>query len=279
MKKPLNFKTLGFILPIVMLSVASIGNAHADRLADIKARGSLTCATLTTSEPLGFSDPVTRKTVGFDVDMCEAIAKRLGVKVELKGVSVEARVPELTLGRVDLVSAALGYTKERAGQIDYTSAHYQTPIKLVVKSNAGLDKITDLADKKISANKGSTPELYARRVLPNATVLTFQDVPAAFLALAQNKVQGLALAQPSAVRFVNETSGEYKFASGELAWEATALGIKKDEPALLAAVNGALESMEKAGEIDALWSKWFGPTTKFKINREKKLTPISAFQS
>lgn len=279
MNKVFSFKALTVALPAAALTLLAAGNAHADRLADIKARGTLSCATLTTSEPLGFSDPATRKTVGFDVDMCEAVAKQLGVKAELRGISVEARVPELTLGRVDVVSAALGYTKERATQIDFTSLHYQTPIKLVVKSSGGFNKVTDLADKKISANKGSTPELYARRVLPNATVLTFQDVPAAYLALAQNKVQALALAQPSAIRFVNDPSGDYKFAAGELAWEGTGLGIKKDEPALLAAVNAALEKLEKDGEIDALWVKWFGPTTKYNITREKKLTPVAAFQS
>lgn len=253
-------------------------SAYADRLADIKARGTLVCATLTSSEPLGFPDPATRQVVGFDVDMCAAVAKELGVKLEHKGVSVEARIPELTLGRVDLVVAALGYTKERAQQIDFTAAHYQTPIKLIVHSNGGFSKIEDLADKRISANKGSTPELYARRTLPKATILTFQDTPAAFLALAQNKVQALALSQPSGIRFVNESEGKYKFLDGALAWEPTAMGVKKDEPALLAAVNDALEKLEKSGQTDALWNKWFGPNTKFNIPREKKLTPISAFQ-
>jgi len=252
--------------------------AHADRLADIKARGTLICATLTSSEPLGFPDPATRQVVGFDVDMCAAVAKELGVKLEHKGVSVEARIPELTLGRVDLVVAALGYTKERAQQIDFTAAHYQTPIKLIVHSNGGFSKIEDLADKRISANKGSTPELYARRTLPKATILTFQDTPAAFLALAQNKVQALALSQPSGIRFVNESEGKYKFLDGALAWEPTAMGVRKDEPALLAAVNDALEKLEKSGQTDALWNKGFGPSTKFNIPREKKLTPISAFQ-
>ncbi|EJL91030.1 periplasmic component of amino acid ABC-type transporter/signal transduction system [Herbaspirillum sp. CF444] len=277
--------TLGFNmkkhlgLAAAILSCAVCSSAYADRLADIKARGVLICATLTSSEPLGFSDPETRQVVGFDVDMCGAVAKELGVKLEHKGVSVEARIPELTLGRVDLVSAALGYTKERAQQIDFTSAHYQTPIKLIAHSDGGFTKTDDLAEKRISANKGSTPELYARRAFPKATILTFQDTPAAFLALAQNKVQGLALAQPSGVRFVNESGGKYKFLDGSLAWEPTALGVKKDEPALLKAVNDALDRMEKAGQIDALWTKWFGPKTKFNIVREKKLTPISAFQS
>ncbi len=255
------------------------GAAQADRLADIKARGSLICATLTANEPLGFPDPATRQIVGFDVDMCNALAKQMGLKLEHKGISVEARVPELSLGRVDVVSAAFGYTKERAEQVEFTASHYQTPIKLVVPVASGLNKISDLADKKISAIKGSTLELFSRRALPTATVLTFQDGPAAFLALSQDKVQAMAQTQTGGIRYVNETGGKYKFAEGSLAWEPTALGVRKDEPALLAAVNDALEKMEKAGTIDELWVKWYGPKTKYNIVREKKLTPIATFKS
>jgi polar amino acid transport system substrate-binding protein len=59
-----------------------------------------------------------------------------------------------------------------------------------------------------------------------------------------------------------------------LTWEATGLGVRKGEPAFLAEVNRILESMEKSGEIDSLWDKWYGPTTRFNVKREKKLTPI-----
>jgi polar amino acid transport system substrate-binding protein len=268
-----------FKLAAAVCAFAMAGAAQADRLSEIKARGSLICATLSANEPLGFPDPQTRKIVGFDVDMCEALSKQMGLKFEHKPISVEARVPELTLGRVDVVSAAFGYTKERAEQVEFTASHYQTPIKLIVPVDGGLAKVDDLADKKISAIKGSTLELFARRVLPNATVLTFQDGPTAFLALSQGKVQAMAQTQTGGIRYVNETDGKFKFADGSLAWEPTALGVKKGEPELLAAVNDALEKLEKAGTIDALWAKWYGPSTKYNIVREKKLTPISAFKS
>lgn len=252
--------------------------AHADRLSDAKARGTLLCATLTANEPLGFPHPQTRQIVGFDVDMCEALSAQMGLKLEHKGLSVEARVPELSLGRVDVVSAAFGYTKERAEQVDFTSSHYQVPIKLIVPVDSGFNSINDLQDKRISAIKGSTLELFSRRALPNATVLTYQDGPAAFLALSQGKVQAMAQTMTGGVRYVNETDGKFKFADGALAWEPTALGVKKGEPTLLAAVNDALSKMEAAGTIDAIWTKWYGPQTKYKIVREKKLTPIETFQ-
>lgn len=275
----MNRNLLGYVragLACMAASLALAGVAHADRLKDIQARGSLICATLSGSEPLAFQDPATRQYVGFDVDTCAAVAKRLGVKMEHKPVTVEARIPELGLGRVDLVAAALGYTKERAEQIAFTSAHYQIPLKIIVSSSSGIDKFSDLAGKKISANKGSTPEMNARRVIPTAEVVTFQDSPTAFLALAQGKAQGFAVAQASGMRYVNESGGKFKFLDESLAYEATGLGVKKGEPELLAAVNKALQDMEASGELDALWVKWYGPTTKFNMPREKKLTPISA---
>ena len=278
MKAISRFTTVRFAAALG-LSLGLLQAAHADRLSDIKARGTLICATLAANEPLGFPDPQTRRIVGFDVDMCDALAKQMGVKLEHKGISVEARVPELALGRVDVVSAAFGYTKERAEQVDFSASHYQTAIKLIVPVDSGLEKVEDLADKRVSAIKGSTLELFTRRVLPNATVLTFQDAPSAFLALSQNKVHAMAQTQTGGIRYVNETDGKFKFASGSLAWEPTALGVKKGEPALLAAVNGALQKLEQAGTIDALWIKWYGPTTKYRIEREKKLTPIADFKS
>jgi polar amino acid transport system substrate-binding protein len=262
------------VLPALALLALGMQSAHADRLADIKARGSLSCATLTTTEPLGFQDPATRQIVGFDVDVCAGIAKHMGVKLELQPVSVEARIAQLALGRVDLVNAALGYTKERAEQIAFTSAHYQVPIKIIVKNNSNIKTFADLSGKRVSANKGSTPEQNARRVIPTAEVITYQDGPTAFLALQQNKVSGYAVTQFAGLRFVKDAPDEVHFMDDSLAWEMEAIGVKKDEPALLAAANKALEEMEAAGELDALWTKWYGPATKYNVVREKKLTPI-----
>lgn len=251
--------------------------AQADQLTDIKARGSLICGTLTVNEPLGFQDPQTRQIVGFDVDMCAAVATRLGVKMEHKGLSIEARIPELSLGRVDVVSAALGYTKERAQQVAFTAAHYQVPIRVLVKKDSGINSFKDLEGKRVSAVKSATTEIFARRGLPKTEILTYQGGPAAYLALMQDKVDGFSTSHTAGLAFLADSKGTTKFIDDSLAWEPTALGIKKDEPALLAAVNKALADMERDGEIDAIWNRWYGPNTRFAFKREKKLTPIETF--
>jgi len=272
----IKYKTMARVV-LLLSSLFVLAQAGADQLADMKSRGTLVCGTLTTTEPLGFQDPQTRPIVGFDVDMCNGIAKRLGLKMEHKGLSIEARIPELSLGRVDVVSAALGYTKERAEQVDFTAAHYQVPIRILVKKSANITSFAQLEGKRVSAVKSATTEIFARRGLPKTEIITYQDGPAAFLALMQGKVDGFSTSHTAGLRYLAETQGQGMYIEDSLAWEPTALGVKKNEPALLAAVNGALESMEKDGEIDTLWDKWYGPTTRFAFKREKKLTPIQTF--
>lgn len=101
-----------------LAAAALLGQAaHADQLADIKQKGTLVCGTLGTAEPFSFPNPQTRETQGYDVDFCAALAKALGVKLELKLISVPARISELQQGRVDVLAANLGWTAERAQQM------------------------------------------------------------------------------------------------------------------------------------------------------------------
>ncbi|WAI82025.1 transporter substrate-binding domain-containing protein [Achromobacter spanius] len=83
--------TLGRCLLIALCAVATTANAN--RLEEIKSRGRLICATLSGTEPLAFQDPRTRQYMGFDIDLCNALAKRFGVTLEHKPVAVEARIP------------------------------------------------------------------------------------------------------------------------------------------------------------------------------------------
>jgi len=266
-----------YLAALLVLCVVC-STASADQLSDIKARKTLECGVFGDIVPLGYQDPQTRTIVGFDVDVCSAIAEDLGVKLDLKTLSVESRIAALTTGRVDVVAAAMGYTPVRAKQIDFSSAYYQTPIPVLVKVDSGIKTFADLKGKKISAIRGSTPELFARQTLLQTDIVTFDDGPSAYLALQQNKVQGMAMTQGGAIGFRNRSNGQTRFLDEVLHWEPDCIGVKKDEPALLAAVNASLDKLESSGRLQTIWDKWYGPTTEYKLKREKKVTPISQFQ-
>jgi polar amino acid transport system substrate-binding protein len=68
---------------------------------------------------------------------------------------------------------------------------------------------------------------------------------------------------------------ELKMIQEPMAFQPIGVGMKKDEPALLAKVNEALIALDKSGDINKLWDKWLGPNTEFKITRDEKVVPLA----
>lgn len=266
-------------LRFILLTSALAGGASAalaDQLADIKAKGTLVCGTLGTSEPFSFPDPQTREITGYDVDFCKAIASSLGVKLELKPIAVAARIPELQQGRVDVVAANLGWSAERAQQIAFSDQYFASEQKVAVRTASGMTQLKELAGKRVSATKGSSSELAVRKALPTAETMTFQDPPSGFLAMQQGKVDGFALSEMSLIKFKqqSEATSPVTIVEPALMLEPWGIGMRKEETALIKHVNGLLESMEKSGEAARLFNKWMGPTTPYKMQRGFKIEPI-----
>ncbi len=264
------------LVAVAMLGLVAAQAAFADQLADIKKRGTLICGTLGTSEPFSFADQATREIKGYDVDFCKAIGDSLGVKTELKLLAVEARIPELSQGRVDIVIANLGYTPQRAEQIDYSNQYYVSQQKIMSRTADGYKSISDLAGKQVSAPKGSTSEAAVVKKVPTAKVVTFQDPPTAFMALVQNKVDGFALSELTLIKFKDQVANQVKMTilPESMMAEAWGVGIKKGETSLLNAVNDKLNAMEKNGEAVKVFKKWLGEDSPYKAPREFVVSPI-----
>ena len=261
------------------LGPLAIAVAQADQLSDILAKQSLSCGVYADVPPFSAPDPKTRELVGMDVDLCKALAKTMGVALELKPLSVEARIPEVKMGRVDVIFANLAYTKTRAEQIQFSDPYYIAKETLVVRAANADQPKSFFKDKRISSTKGSTSEQSIR--LAGATPVTFQDTGSAYMALQQNKVVGLVTNTMTALKLVNQAKAsgvELALAKEPMALEPIGAGMRRDEPAFLAKVNESLMSMEKAGEIDAIWDRWIGPNTEYKMVREDKVQSLSALK-
>ena len=257
--------------------LAAASPAWADQWQDIAARKELKCGTFADVPPFAAPDPTSREMVGFDVDMCKALAKHLGVSAAITPLSVEARVPEVQMGRVDVTIANLAYTTSRAAQIQFSDPYYVAKEMLAVKASNAAASPADLKGKRISAAKGSTSELSIN--LNGSEPVTFQDTGSAYMALQQNKSVGMVANTMTITKLVNQskTAGApLKMIKEPMLLEPVAIGLKKGEPELLAKVNEALYAMDKSGEIDALWDKWLGPNTEFKLTRDEHVQPITA---
>ena len=251
----------------------------ADQLQDIMQRKELRCGTYADVPPFAAPDPKTREIVGFDVDLCRAIAKQLGVKPTLTPLSVEARVPEVKLGHVDVTIANLAYTLSRAEQIQFSDPYYVAKEMLAVKASDPGTTPADFKGKRIAASKGSTSELAVK--LNGSEPLTFQDTGSVFMAVEQSKAAGMVANTMTITLLVAQSKTAavpLKMIQDPLLLEPIGVGMKKDEPALLAKVNEALMAMDKAGEINQIWEKWLGPNTDYKMVRTEKVVPLKDMQ-
>ncbi len=109
-----NKNRLAVLASLLWVSLAP-ALAQADQLADIRKTGELVCGVLGTDEPESFVDPKTRKIIGYDVDLCAAMAHKIGVNPEVKQLSVAARIPELLQARVDILAASHAHPGTRSG--------------------------------------------------------------------------------------------------------------------------------------------------------------------
>jgi polar amino acid transport system substrate-binding protein len=265
-----------FTFAVLALGLAGTGQARADQLQDIQQRKELRCGTFADVPPFAAPDPKTREMVGFDVDLCNAIAKRLGVTAKVTPLSVEARVPEVKMGRVDITVANLAYTLGRAEQIQFSDPYYLAKEMLAVKASDPSNSKADYKGKRLASTKGSTSELSIK--MNGSEPVTFQDTGSAYMAVQQNKALGMVANTMTITKLVNQskTGGiELKMIPEPMAFQPIGVGMKKDEPALLAKINSTLLEMDKAGEINQIWAKWLGPNTEFKMVREDKVVPLS----
>lgn len=243
---------------------------HADQLADIRKKGELLCGVLGTDEPNSFIDPKTREIVGYEVDLCRAVAKQIGVDSKIKQLAVAARIPELQQGRVDILAATLTHTKEREAVVDFSLATFVTGQRVLVRKDSGITQLSQLAGKKVLTVKGGTQEPNIRKAVPNVEVVTFETAPQAFVALQQRKGSGFVNDEISLLNAYGKLGAakkDYVILQQSISTEVIALGLKKGEQTLKALTDEALRDLEKSGEAEKLFFKWFGPGTRMNFQK------------
>lgn len=262
------------ITTIVALAAVFIGvgtTARADVLADIKARKALICGMSSSSPPWGFLDVKTQQIVGYEIDLCNMVAKALGVPVQLKEVSSSARVPEITQGRIDMLAGLLSYSRERAEQVDFSGAYIVESFSFLVTASSSITTVEALAGRRIGVVAGSFLEPLIPQRVPTARVVAYESQPANFVALQQGKVVAAAMRYSQAKALEANAGSDVKplrALPGALTYAASGFGIRKGEEEWKAFLNRFLADLETSGEGQKLFDKWIGADSIYKMPRE-----------
>lgn len=131
----------------------------------------------------------------------------------------------------------------------------------LVKTDSDVRKLSDLNAKRVSAIRGSAPELFALQTLTNADVVALDGGLTARLALRQNKMQGEAMPLWGAIGFRSRSKGATKFLDEVLHWEPDCIGVKHGGTTLLATVNIPRDNLGSSAHQPPRWGFASAPTS------------------
>ncbi|NDL00316.1 ABC transporter substrate-binding protein [Photorhabdus bodei] len=241
------------------------GAAKADKLDDIKKAGAVRIAVFDSNPPFGFIDPQTKKLAGYDVDIANAIANDLGVKLVLRPTNPANRLPLLASKKVDLIAANFTVTNERAKQVDFSIPYFATGQKFIAHKGV-LKSPEDIKNLRIGADKGTVQEITLREHYPTAKVISYDDTPLAFAALRNGNVQAITQDDAKLVGLLANVpeaqKAEFEISPFSITREYQAVAAAKGQERLVEAVNQTLLKLEKEGEAAEIYNRWFGPETK-----------------
>ena len=196
---------------------------------------------------------------GFDIELTEIIAARLGKKVQWVDMTFDSLIPSLMTGKIDLVAAGMSATEERAKRVNF-SEPYEISFSAFVTSAKDPPKDTDaLAGKTVAVQIGTVQETFARS-LGNVEVKTFQKFDDCVREVVLGRAAATLMDIPVAKKFVaaKDFAGKVVVAfNKQITGADKAIAMPKKDTALAEAVNAVIKDMNAKGELEALRAKWF----------------------
>ena len=163
------FKKLTAIALVAVAAMGLLAGCGSEKSKMTQEAGVLRVGSETTFPPFEFTEG--DKYVGFDVDLSEAIAKKLGLKMEFKSMGFDALIPAVQSGDIDMIAAGINATPEREKALDFSDVYFDQGgfITVVRKDNTSIHNMDELAGKTVGVQIGTVPVDMAKAI-PNTTV-------------------------------------------------------------------------------------------------------------
>ena len=198
---------------------------------------------------------------GFDVEMSQEIADRLGLEAEFVKADFDTIFTAVAGGRFDMVAAASTITEERLQTVDFSDPYFNARQSLTVNAEETPDiaSIDDLGEGDVvGVQKGTTGKAFAEEELgpKGVEVKTFQNAPDAFTDLEAGNVVGGVNDEGASIGIIENRPG-LELVQAIDTDEHYGFAFSKDNPELTEAVNGVLEEIISDGTYEEIFKKYF----------------------
>lgn len=233
--------------------------ASGDLLSQIKQKGELTIATEGTWAPWTYHDE-SDKLVGFDVEVAQKIAEKLGVKANFAEVEWDGIFAGIDSKRYDLTANGVEITEERSQKYDFTEAYGYIHTAIIVrKDNTSINSFEDLKGKQTANTLASTYALLAESY--GATAVGVDDLNQTLELVLAGRVDATLNADVSYYDYMKaHPDANLKIVATTKDASLVSIPLRKEEAtqSLKAEINKAIEELRASGELSAISIKYFG---------------------
>ncbi|MBN8867969.1 MAG: amino acid ABC transporter substrate-binding protein [Solirubrobacterales bacterium] len=233
----------------------STSTASGDLSSELITDGTLTVGSDIPYPPFEFGSAPDYD--GFDIDMVNEIADRLGLDTKIVDTSFDTIFTDVANGKFDMVASASTITPDRKKVVNFSDPYYSAQQALVVPEGSDITSVEDLDGKTVGAQNGTTGKDFAENDTNAGTVQGYPNGPAAIEAVKNGQVDATIIDQPVAQDAIDKGQTGFEVATTIPTGELYGLAFAKNTPALLKAVNGALQDMKKDGALNEIYQKWF----------------------
>ena len=193
---------------------------------------------------------------GFDIELMEAIAEKIGRKAEFQDTSFETIFRDVQQGKFEAVISAATITEEREKAVDFSNPYYLSEQAVLVKEGSPIKSLKELEGKTVGVQQGTTGQELAKEEIGGAEIRPYPEGPDAVNALKSGTVEGVVIDAPVAQNAV-EKSGGVEIAEKVPTEEEYGIAVGQGETELLEEINKGLEEVEEDGTYKKIYEKWF----------------------
>lgn len=244
------------VAALVLASSAAMAQQASNTLDTIVQRGKVIVGISLSTPPYGMTDQ-SMKPAGFDVAVANLIARDLGVQLEIVDQVSQARIPNLTTGKVDIVVSSLGITAERARAIMYTNAIYVDEQMVIAPAASDFKGLADLVGKRVGVTRSTTNDtIITEKAVEGTLIQRFDDDAATNQALFSGQVDAI-VSGVAAANAINAQTDQFqrKFAVRQ---SPMGIGVRRGDADLHQWLNTEIMLLWNSGELQAAQKQWLG---------------------
>ena len=199
------------------------------------------------------------KYVGFDIDLWDAIAKKMNISYELRPMDFGGLIPGLQSRNLDVAMAGITITDARKQVVDFSDGYYNADLLMAVKTgNNSITRFSDLAGKKVGLKQGTAAATFMKSKY-KANYIEFPNIDNAYLDLQAGNLDAVVHDSPNVLYYVKTAGGGKVKSTGEsdsILPQQYGFAMQKNS-SLTPKINAALEALRAHGTYSKIYVKWF----------------------